>query len=365
VSLATSGGFGTTSLAPGGSFLVANWNSIATGVTEGGSSGSGIFSYSPQAGYQLRGGLLGGPSSCSAAPSSLYDYYSRFDQVYSQVAYWLDPPLSDVSLVMNIPATAQVGKDIVYAGVIANAGPADTQVVFRSTIGGASTIWFPSGCFFSNVDNVTCNFNLASGTSMPISVVARAGSLGAGYAAAIFWTISSTTDPVPGNNGMSTYATTPLTTQPAGTPISRYRLYSPVTLEHHFTTDLNEYNVLGSFVGTWVQEGTVGRMLNNPGMFNGVTAVPYYRLYNTFTAWHHWTTDTNEYYTLTQFPGWVGEGVDGYLLPANPAGTTRLYRLVYPFVAGLHHWTIDANEYNTLIGTYGWIGEGGSGYVVQ
>ena len=105
-------------------------------------------------------------------------------------------------------------------------------------------------------------------------------------------------------------------------------------------------------------------MLDNPGSFAGVAAVPYYRLYDTSTQWHHWTTDANEYYTLIGFPNWNAEGVDGYLLPTQAAGTIPLYRLLYPFIAGLHHWTIDQNEYDTLIAQYGWIGEGGSGFVI-
>jgi len=146
--------------------------------------------------------------------------------------------------------------------------------------------------------------------------------------------------------------------------VLRYRLYSPVTLEHHFTTDFNEYTVLGQS-GGWVQEGTVGSVFNNPRVYNGVTAMPYYRLYNDFNHWHHWTTDANEYYTLIGFPGWNGEGVDGYILPTSTAGTIQLYRLVYPNGTGLHHWTTDANEYATLIASFGWIGEGGSGFVLQ
>jgi lysyl endopeptidase len=91
VSLATAGGFSFTGLSPGGSFLVINWNSLATGVTEGGSSGSGIFSGNAAAGYRFRGGLLGGPSSCGAGASDLFDYYSRFDQVYGSIAQYLNP----------------------------------------------------------------------------------------------------------------------------------------------------------------------------------------------------------------------------------------------------------------------------------
>src|SRR5687768_10794990 len=130
-------------------------------------------------------------------------------------------------------------------------------------------------------------------------------------------------DPATANNA----STLPLTANlsPAGTPVVRYRLYSPVTQEHLFTTDRNEYDTLGAQTGTWNQEGESGKVLNNPGSFNDVAAVPYYRLYNTSTQWHHWTTDANEYYTLIQFPQFNAEGVDGYILPTNTTGATQLY----------------------------------------
>ncbi|MFO0215449.1 MAG: trypsin-like peptidase domain-containing protein [Burkholderiales bacterium] len=65
-----------------------------SGVTEGGSSGSGIFSIA-NGSYFLRGGLFGGPSSCATAndpanPSNR-DYYSRFDLAYPLLKQWLDP----------------------------------------------------------------------------------------------------------------------------------------------------------------------------------------------------------------------------------------------------------------------------------
>ncbi len=92
VSLGTFGGFASTSLATG-SFIVADWNSTATGVTEPGSSGSGIFTAvgSPASEYQFRGGLLGGPSSCTASSGNLFDNYSRFDQIYPYLAMYLNP----------------------------------------------------------------------------------------------------------------------------------------------------------------------------------------------------------------------------------------------------------------------------------
>jgi hypothetical protein len=90
VSLGSMGGFGSY---PGlsGSFIIARWNAIATGVTEGGSSGSGIFTRDGTTDYRLRGGLLGGPSSCTASSSALYDNYSRLDQAYSALAQYLNP----------------------------------------------------------------------------------------------------------------------------------------------------------------------------------------------------------------------------------------------------------------------------------
>ncbi|KWV15909.1 trypsin-like serine peptidase [Xanthomonas translucens] len=62
------------------------WNS---GVTEGGSSGSGLFTVNSSGAYQLRGGLLGGDSSCGAP--SAPDYYSRFSDVYSTIQPYLSP----------------------------------------------------------------------------------------------------------------------------------------------------------------------------------------------------------------------------------------------------------------------------------
>jgi hypothetical protein len=96
-----------------------------------------------------------------------------------------------------------------------------------------------------------------------------------------------------------------------------------------------------------------------------VTAVPYYRLYNTASRQHHWTADANEYAVLSHSPGWNGEGIDGYILPAAAPGTMPLYRLSYPDNRGLHHWTTDANEYSVLTGSQGWIGEGIAGFMVR
>jgi hypothetical protein len=57
-----------------------------SGVTEGGSSGSGVFTKAADGSYQLRGGLLGGLSSCNATGANRSDYYSDFSVVYPNIA---------------------------------------------------------------------------------------------------------------------------------------------------------------------------------------------------------------------------------------------------------------------------------------
>jgi uncharacterized repeat protein (TIGR01451 family) len=259
------------------------------------------------------------------------------------------------------PNPAAAGKDVMFTMTVANAGPAATGSVTLQDVlqSDAAFVWASAACSHAS-GTVTCNFgSLASGASVQAKVVVRPS-----VAGSLTHTVSvsgSTTESDTTNNTSS--ITTTVSSTPVAAQVLRYRLYSDVTREHHFTTDFNEYTVLGGN-GNWVQEGTVGKVLDNPGSFNGVAAVPYYRLYDTATRWHHWTADANEYYTLIEFPNWNAEGVDGYILPTQATGSIPLYRLLYPFIAGLHHWTIDANEYNTLIGTYGWIGEGGSGFVI-
>jgi hypothetical protein len=64
-------------------FIEMRWSS---GTTEGGSSGSGLFTPGG-AQYLFRGGLWGGTASCTATNG--VDYYSRFDLVYPDIASYL------------------------------------------------------------------------------------------------------------------------------------------------------------------------------------------------------------------------------------------------------------------------------------
>jgi lysyl endopeptidase len=98
VSLGTVGGFQNGIVGgPSGSFVISNWTN---GVTEGGSSGSGIFTGTSSTQYKLRGGLWGGPSACGAS-ASLFDYYSRLDLAYPSIKQWIDPPSVGPSLAVT------------------------------------------------------------------------------------------------------------------------------------------------------------------------------------------------------------------------------------------------------------------------
>ena len=140
--------------------------------------------------------------------------------------------------------------------------------------------------------------------------------------------------------------------------IPRYRLYNPNNYHHHYTIDANEYNVLETL--GWIQEGTSCYFYNGYYVIDAAETVPYYRLYNPNSFEHHWTTDANEYSVLGTL-GWIQEGADGYVFADQVSGSEPLYRLYNPN-DGLHHWTMDTNERTVLIG-YGFIDEGIACYV--
>ncbi|HUP29910.1 MAG TPA: trypsin-like peptidase domain-containing protein, partial [Usitatibacter sp.] len=272
---------------------------------------------------------------------------------------------ADLAVTQTVsPNPASVGKDFEFTLTVTNNGPfpASGITVADTLPAGATLVWASPECTRSP-GAVSCNAaTLGVGATRRFKLVLRMSAVGT--ATNVVNVTGAQDDSVPSNNASS--ANVPVNATPLANQVVRYRLYSPVTREHHFTTDLNEYTVLGTWVGAWQQEGPVGKMLDNPGVFNGVAAVPYYRLFNPSSAWHHWTTDANEYYVLSQSSVWQGEGVDGYVLPAFTPGAIQLFRLLYPAIAGMHHWTIDANEFSVLTSpARGWLGEGSAEFVIQ
>lgn len=63
-----------------------------TGVTEPGSSGSGVWIGSPSDpnGPRLIGNLIGGASACNASPENMWDVYGRFSTSYPSISTFLD-----------------------------------------------------------------------------------------------------------------------------------------------------------------------------------------------------------------------------------------------------------------------------------
>lgn len=88
-----------------------------------------------------------------------------------------------------------------------------------------------------------------------------------------------------------------------GKPV--YRLYNAGLMNHLYTSDTNEVKVLTSRHG-WKSDNN-GR----PVFYSGGT-VKIYRVYNyRLRGLHHWTTDVNEYNVLPRH-GWTQEGVVFY-----------------------------------------------------
>jgi hypothetical protein len=143
-----------------------------------------------------------------------------------------------------------------------------------------------------------------------------------------------------------------------------YRLFGRgLTSEHLYTSDRHEYDVLGSTYDLaktigWMPEGLAYRIFDGPGTGGGV---PLYRLYDTASHQHHWTTDPHEVRVLADRAEWSFEGTVGYVLPGAAAGTRPLSRLSNH--GALHLWTIDANEKSVLCGSGTWFDEGVIGHV--
>jgi hypothetical protein len=202
-----------------------------------------------------------------------------------------------------------------------------------------------------------CDFSFAANENVALSAAAGTGSSFFGWSGSC--TGTTCTVNMSANKGVSAGFYT-------GTLAVRYRLYSPDTFEHLATTNVTEYLYLTNQINPgccgWTAEGPDYNIFSGPGSFGGVAAVPYYRLYNKNNFQHHWTTDLVEYNFLPQF-GWEQEGPDGYILKDPVPGAIPLFRLYNPCCTGPHLWTKDANENSALLGL-GWQSEGIAGYVL-
>ena len=122
-----------------------NWSS---GVTEAGSSGSGIWTGSPSdpGGPKLVGNLTGGPSACDEVPANMWDTYGRFSVTYPVIAGFLTGNcVSFVNpLSQNFPGSGGNGSFSVTAPGGCNwiAGSTESFVTTTSTGTGSGTVNF-------------------------------------------------------------------------------------------------------------------------------------------------------------------------------------------------------------------------------
>lgn len=132
--------------------LAVDWNS---GVTEGGSSGSGIWKGLPgdAGGAKLIGTLTGGPSACGAAPADLKDFYGRFSVTYPSISAFLEGTTCVTSL---SPASQSFGAGSGTGSFTVNAPGGCNWTAISSD--GFVTITPPT----NGTGNGTVNFSVAS-----------------------------------------------------------------------------------------------------------------------------------------------------------------------------------------------------------
>ncbi|WP_397572937.1 serine protease [Silanimonas sp.] len=137
-------------------------SSWAEGTTEGGSSGSGLFTLSGSD-YQLRGGLAGGGASCANTGQSEgngnVDYYSRFDQVYPSLQQWLGAavgPTRDYSGAWFVPAESGWGLTVFNF-------PGQMFALFFVFDTQGRPAWYRFQGAWTGADQVTANLDRATG----------------------------------------------------------------------------------------------------------------------------------------------------------------------------------------------------------
>lgn len=151
------------------------------------------------------------------------------------------------------------------------------------------------------------------------------------------------------NDALTPPADDPVT-QPDESSKGLYRLYNTLSGEHFFTTNKEERNQLLTS-STWKEEG-LGWSVSE------ASEAPIYCVLNPNTGDHHYTKDQNEYETL-QTLGWIGEGTRFYSATDQEQELVPLYRLYNPNHKGTgsHHYTADEKERDTLV-SQGWNDEG-------
>ncbi len=120
-----------------------------------------------------------------------------------------------------------------------------------------------------------------------------------------------------------------------------FRFYNEQTGEHFYSVNQVTRKILAEQTN-WKAEGY-------PFAVPTSSSMPIYRLKNPNNLDHHYTTDKNEYLTL-QNMGWIGQGIAMYGADPSDPQAIPLYRLYNPNVeTAIHHYTSSLNERDTLV----------------
>ena len=137
-----------------------------------------------------------------------------------------------------------------------------------------------------------------------------------------------------------------------------YRMYNTRTSEHLYTTRIAEYNSCGiGNYADWRQEGAAWQAPSA----GASGAKPVYRLYNLKSGDHHYTTAVGERDVLLASGDWRDEGTAFW-----SGGDVAVYRMYNGRLKrGQHHYSTSAGERDVLVADYGWRDEGIGFYAVS
>lgn len=137
-----------------------------------------------------------------------------------------------------------------------------------------------------------------------------------------------------------------------------YRLYNSVTSEHLFTTSKSEYDNFARLClqgnDFWIPEGIDWFAYYSQNS----NSSPVYRLYNAGLGSlgrnsHYYTSDLNEAFDLTTNSGWTYDTFDGGNLCFYTGGDIGIYTCYNEALGSAHHYTSSKSEWESL-SAHGW-----------
>jgi len=246
ISQGTTQGFQTFD--DGSSFIMMQW---IQGVTEPGSSGSGLFTYNPnQNYYELRGGLYGGDSACGARSQGATDIYSRMDVALPMLRQYLTPNAAN-------PTKETLVVEYYYAGYDDYFITAD-QGEIQALDNGAHPGWQRTGLTFLAYSD-------------------------------------------------------PSVAPPGASPVCRFYVLPQAGDSHFYSADPAECAATAiKFAGTWVQESAALFYIQLPNPATGAcppNTRAIFRFLNNVNGLHHrYTAEVDVRDSIIQDHGWTQEG---------------------------------------------------------